>query len=464
MHIPMVMKYPGLFLIFFVSVAVHAQNVFQVELQNSTLVSTDSLLPFWHTANRHGRIESSHSVLNVTGISLEQFHSRQTTAPVSYTWGAEVIAGWGESSYYQVNRAFGGVAFKGWEFKAGMFYEPEKFNGLSVTNGNLARSRNARPYPMIRLSTKQFKPVPFTQNLVSFKAEYDEGVLNDNRFVKNARLHHKAFYLRFSPASDWKITGGFEHFVFWGGISSNERIGKMPSDFKAYIRYIMGSGGSEDFPQTDQANKAGNQLGTYQLEVQKSFSKAEVTLFLSHPFEDLSGVNWRNWPDNLAGLYVNFTGDPPLVTGLLYEYTSTWQQSIRGDWDRQEPDNYFNHSIYRSGYTYHGRMLGAPLFQPDISEEGVVTRIASNRFFAHNLGITGKCKALWRWKGLLTYSEHAGTIGNPYNRNIKQISGLAEVQYVRAGFPVEIGFSLAADAGSNNYRNVGAMLSVTKKW
>jgi len=458
------MKYSGLFFIFFVSVVVHAQNGFRVELQNATLVSTDSLLPFWHTANRHGRFESAHSVLNVTGISLEQMYLPQTNTRVEYTWGAEVTAGWGENSYYQVNRAFGGITFKGWELKAGMFYEPEKFGGLSVTNGNLTKSRDARPYPMVQLSTRQFKPVPFVQDVLSFKVEYDEGVLNDDRFVKNARLHHKSFYLQFVPAPDWKITGGFEHFVFWGGESSDKRIGKMPSDFKAYIRYIMGSGGSEEFPQTDQANKAGNQLGTYQLEVQKSFSKAEVTFFLSHPFEDLSGVNWRNWPDNLAGLHVNFTGDPPLVTGLLYEYISTWQQSIRGNWDRQEPDNYFNHSIYRSGFTYHGRMLGAPLFLPDISEEGVVTRIASNRFFAHNLGIAGRWKALWKWKGRLTYSEHAGTIRNPFDTSLKQISGLAEVLYVRPGFPAEIGFSLAADAGSNNYRNIGAMLSVTKKW
>jgi hypothetical protein len=464
MHISIAMKYPVLFFIFFVSVAVQAQNVLQVEFKNFTLASTDSLLPFWFTTNRHGTVQSSQSVLNVTGISLEQCYRRKTNASVSYTWGAEVIAGWGESSYYQINRAFAGVAVRGWKLQAGMFYEPEKFRGLSVTNGNLARSQHARPYPMVRLSTRWFKPIPFVQNVLSFKAEYDEGLLNDDRFVKNARLHHKAFFLRFVPAPDWKITGGFEHFVFWGGESSDERIGRMPSDFKAYIRYILGSGGSEDFPQTDQANKAGNQLGTYQLEVQKSFSKAEVTFFLSHPFEDLSGVNWRNWPDNLAGLYVNFTDDPPLVTGLLYEYTSTWQQSIRGDWDRQEPDNYFSHSIYRSGFTYHGNMLGSPLFLPDISDDGRVTKIVSNRFFAHHLGISGKWKSLWKWKGLLTYSEHAGTVGRPFDRNTKQISGLVEVQYIQTGFPVEIGFSLAADAVSNNYRNVGTMLSVTKKW
>lgn len=458
------MKYLVIFFFLFVSLTVQAQNLYQVEIKNSTLAATDSLLPFWFTANQHGTVEPAGSMLNVTGINIGQFNYRENSAPVAITWGAGLVAGWGENRYYQLNRAFAGLAAQGWEIKAGLFYDPVKFGGLSVTNGNLARSQHARPYPKIRFSTLQFKPVPFVSNLLSFNAEYDEGLLNDDRFVKNARLHHKSFYLQAKPSPTWKVTAGFEHFVFWGGTSSNERIGKMPADFKAYLRYILGSGGSEDFPQTDQANKAGNQLGTYQLEVQKTFSKAEVTFFLSHPFEDLSGMNLRNWPDNLAGTYVVFTDDPPLVTGLLYEYTSTRQQSVRGDWDRQEPDSYFSHGIYRSGFTYHGKMLGSPLFIPRFSAEGMVNGMVSNRFFAHHVGISGKWKSIWKWQGMLTYSEHEGTAADPYNQINKKVSGIFEVLYIQPDFPVEVGFSLAADAGSNAYRNTGARLSLVKKW
>lgn len=463
MHQMKVKKYFCLFLILTASVVVQAQNSFRTKIKNSTFAVTDSLLPFWFTANQHGTVAPSRSFLNITGISLEQFISRAPDAPVSFTWGAELLAGLGESNYYQVNRAFAGIAAHGWELKAGLFYDETRYGGLSTTNGNLVRSENARPYPMVRFSANRFKPVPFAKYVLSFKAEYDEGLLNDERFVQNARLHHKSFYLRAVPATSWKVTAGFEHFVFWGGVSSNAQIGEMPSGLKAYLRYILGAGGGEDFPQTDQLNKAGNQLGTYQLEVEKSFPEAIVTFYLSHPFEDLSGVNLRNWPDNLLGIHIGFIEKQRLVTDLLYEFSHTMHQSIRNENDR-EPDSYFSHGIYRSGFTYHGMLLGSPLFIPQTDAINMVNGMASNRFFAHHMGISGAWNTTWRWKGLLTYSEQAGTVARPYDRHTKQLSGTLEVNYVQPGFPVEIGVSVAADAGSNAYRNGGISVHVSKSW
>src|SRR5690606_13189311 len=204
----------------------------------------------------------------------------------------------------------------------------------------------------IQLSTAGYKAVPFINNLF-FKASFSEGLLNDDRFVDDVHLHHKNLYLMVPLSTNWEGEFGLEHYVMWGGVSPLAHIGAMPRGFSNYLQYILGKQGGEEFPTTDQLNRAGNSLGSYQFRVTRRFPKAIASFYLSHPFEDLSGMNWRNWPDNLIGLHLGFTNREGLVTDMVYEFTYTRQQSIRGDWDRQEPDSYITHGVYQSGYTYH---------------------------------------------------------------------------------------------------------------
>lgn len=102
-------------------------------------------------------------------------------------------------------------------------------------------------------------------------------------------------------------------------------------------------------------------MGTYQLQIEKEFSKVKTTFYLSHPWEDNSGLNWRNWPDNLLGLHINIKNDKKLITDFVYQFTNTRQQSIvdslyywdenSGKWEMKVYDDYYNNSIYRSGFT-----------------------------------------------------------------------------------------------------------------
>lgn len=243
-----------------------AQHPIHISIQNSTLAATDSLLPFWFSANRQGKIENQNFFLNLTDLFIGQ-DIYTPNSSLSVLWGGTLVAGLGQSNYYQVNRAYAGVSFKGWKLTAGMFYDPVVYAGLSTTSGNLARSTDARPYPKLHFSTAGFKPVPRLKKWLSFKAEYSEGILNDDRIVDKVRMHHKSLCLRVVPATDWKITAGLEHFVMWGGTSPDERFGAMPEDFKSYLKYVLGHSGDEFFPQMEQNNVAGNQLGTYQLEI-----------------------------------------------------------------------------------------------------------------------------------------------------------------------------------------------------
>ena len=450
-----------------------AQNPFHISISNTTLAATDSVLPFWFAANQHGKVSAANSFSNITDLTIGQSHSNKALTGFSHTWGGNFIAAFGKNNVYQLNQAFAGLAFKGWELKSGLFYDEIRYAGLSTSNGIIGRSENARPVPRIRFSTMGYKPFPFAQNWLSFKGEYEEGWLNDDRYVDGAHIHHKNLYLKFQTSSTFHFSIGFEHFAMWGGTSPNENIGEMPG-WENYWRYVFALPGNSDFPAIDQENISGNQLGSYQLEVVKDFSAFNLTFYLSHPWEDNSGLNWHNWPDNILGLHLHVKNEKNWVTDVVYEFTNTRQQSVKdslytwdestGTWEFHIHDYYFNHAVYQSGFTYQQKVMSSPLFFPVTIKEGISRGIESNRFFAHHLGVSGNLSEHLAWKGLLTYVEHLGIYGRQYNPAHKQVSALFEVQYIKPGFPVELGMAVGADAGNTIGNNFGFRFSVAKRW
>jgi len=224
----------------------------------------------------------------------------------------------------------------------------------------------------------------------------------------------------------------------------------------------------------DQENISGNQLGSYQFEFNKDFSAFNLTFYVSHPWEDNSGLNWHNWPDNILGLHLHVKNEKKWITGVVYEFTNTRQQSVKdslytwdestGTWEYHIHDYYFNHAVYQSGFTYRQKVMSSPLFFPVTIKEGISGGIESNRFFAHHLGVRGNLSEHIIWKGLLTYVEHLGIYGHQYNPVHKQVSGLFEVEYVNPGFPVELGMAVVADSGNTISNNFGFRFSVAKRW
>ena len=445
----------------------------EITFSNTTMAAWQEDLPFWFWANQNGLIAPGSKFLNLSVLGINSA-KRNDPSLLNINWGTTLAGGLASANYFQFNQLYAGIEFKGWLLKAGRFHEETYYNGLSTTNGNLAHSQNALPYPKIRFSTNGFKTLPFWNQRLAFKAEYDEGILNDDRFVERARLHHKSLYLSYKPSEYWYFEAGAEHYVMWGGNSPDARYGQLPEDFKSYLRYITGSMGGEKFPQTDQLNVAGNQLGTYQLKVIRSFEKADVTFYASHPFEDFSGVNLRNLPDNLLGLSLEIKDKTGFITQILYEYTNTRQQSIRDSlyewneekeiWERMEFDNYYNHGYYRSGFTYHGKMMASPLFGPLKESDGIITGIRSNRFYAHHIGILGNLTEFVRWKGLFTSSHHLGTYTQPYEEPLNQFSVLLQLMINHPRLPFTMKLSGAADAGNQTGENSGFKLQVSKSF
>jgi hypothetical protein len=475
-------SFKGLFkilvLIVFISstaLLLQARAPVRLKLGNTIMASSDSVQLFWLRSNQYGTVRPENNALNITSLSFSGNDRFGKTEQWGYDWGLSLIGALGNTkSYLQANQLYATINWSGWQLQGGRFSDQIKYNGLSTTNGNLARSLNARPYPMLRLSTIDFIPIPFIKKWLTVKAEYDEGILDDKRHVMGTRLHHKSLHVGIRPGNDLTIKVGVEHYVMWGGTSPKPEHGKLPADFKSYLLYISGSTGNSNFPLYDQENVAGNHYGTYQVEIVKTFSACTATFYLSHPFDDFSGVNWRNWPDNLFGIHVQLHDRNSWLTDFVYEYTTTRQQSILGDpfywvdstqtWQVREADNYFANGLYQSGVTYHQLVMCSPLFEPEQITNGISYGIRSSRFFSHHLGMMGNINASIRWKTLFTYVKYFGGYHNLFDPPEQHLFSLVNVAYINQKLPFEVGFSLGADIGKSKNRNFGAQLSLVRYW
>ncbi|WP_321995861.1 capsule assembly Wzi family protein [Draconibacterium orientale] len=477
MRLSTIIKYVVLCWLLISLFSLNAQNHLDYFVKNSTIIANNSQLPLWLYANKHGKVNQKNNFLNVSEISISNTNWNKNDNKIQWNWGGNFLYAISNKNYFQLNQAYLGIEFKGWQLKGGLFYDQEYYDGLSSTNGNLLRSGNARPYPNLRFYTPEYKPLTFIAKWLYFKFEYDEGLLNDNRYVENTHLHHKSIYFLVNSKPDWTIELGLEHYLMWGGTSKNPNIGSFPSGFGQYFRYVLKLNASSDFPEYDQQNAAGNHVGTYQFKFTKYHKLLDYSIYLSHPIETQKGLEWKNWPDNLLGIHVNFNNKSQLISNIVYEFTNTKHQNLTNSllndndnqvWKREFYEDYFNNTAYKSGYTYKQMILGSPLFfnLRESSDDYGNTwyDMESNRFTAHHVGMSGLLLDKIKWKGQCTYIEHLGTFHDAFEFKHKQISALLDLQYTNQHFPVIPGLVFAFDYGNTIETNFGVQVSLSKEW
>ena len=448
------MRITAIFLLLVCSHFTFAQNFRTAAgIQSEGVAGSGDQLPFWFVHNRSGKLRPQ----GITQFLQEAYllgdlHFSDRFKVEGGTEVALLVSDKGTD--LQVVQLFATVGGKYLSLRGGAFADPEILGGLSSSNGELLHSLNSRPYPRIELSTNGYIPVPFAPRWLRFKAQFDEGWLNDTRIVEKPHLHHKQLLLQIVANSRTTFTAGGNHYVFWGGTSP--QYGALPSGVKNYFRYITGRSGNAGFPETDQQNVAGNQLGSYLMTLEKKFSELDLEVRINHPFEDRSGMEFDNWRDNLYTLYLRFRGEKPLVEEVLAEYCYTRHQS--GDRHQLEGprsermrglDNYFNHGVYQTGFTYRGFIIGTPFFGPVMQNAtGVVAGVSNNRISAWHLGAKGNLGEQIRWKGLASYTQNSGTYAQPFNPVRKQVYSYGEVSCHSRKLPMIFTVLLAADFGT----------------
>ena len=430
-------------------------------------------LPFWLHSNTYGKIAPDAYLWG--NIKLFSDFRKADTRKFDYAAGAEATGALGKDDHRLfINQLYGRIRWQNLVLNLGILNPPTIYDGLSSTNGNMLYSTNSRSMPGVDLSTWDYIKLPWIGRWVSFRAKYAEYTMIDDRYAGNrTRLHNKMVGIKLTFIPQISLEGGMEHFAQWGGEIPG--YGKLPHSFKDYARVVFVKAGGEDSPENDLDNKLGNHIGMHFARLRYNGSKWGAELYYNHMFEDGSGQHYQNKPDGLYGFYLTRKTSPKWFKSFLYEFYYTKSQSGPNHNDPETGeiiggnDNYFNNSMYQSGWTFYGNVIGAPFFTPwGKTAEGITPGVFNSRFVAHHIGVCGELPWDIQYKLMMSYSENYGMHHLPStNEQGKRISkpqfsfGLELVApdlHLPFGTALNIGF----DKGDLLENNFGVMLKIFK--
>ena len=439
-------------LICFVFFQVNSQN-YVVEVGSN--LSTKETLPFMLTANKFGAVPNNNNLSIYTSM-LSDFKNPDSNFDFAYK--AAFTGYIADENNIFINELFGRIGYKNWQLTAGSKNDEILFDGLSISNGNIIKSTNTRAFPGINLTTKDYFILPFAKNWLSVKMNYAEYFLNDKRAVDNTHLHHKSLFFKSKLSEKLNLIVGLDHYVMWGGTS--EEYGKQPTSFKDYLKYITGQGdGIKANENVNSSNAWGNHLGNYLVQFDYQGENSNWSFYWSHLFEDRSGRELANYPDALYGFFIDLKNPKNLVTHIITEFQYTKHMS--GTEGISGYDNYFNNTIYTSGWTYFGSTIGSPFFTTKTPIDGITHGIEQSRFTSLNIGFKGYLSETIRYKTNLTYTKYAGWFSNPLNES--QFSPYFEIFIETEKIPFDISLGTAADFGEFLPNNFGGFIKLTKK-
>ena len=211
----------------------------------------------------------------------------------------------------------------------------------------------------------------------------------------------------------------------------------QPSSFNDYLRVFTGRGiHNPDGSSAGEGNAIGNHLGLTEFVIKKNLGDHTVTLNYQKPFEDAGSIQFISFKDFLIGFEWQLPKNNTRISKIYFEAVrSKWQsgrglpdptEDIRTEEDNRnnefgERDDIYNNYLYRSGWTYNGRVIGNPLiltyehtlnFFDPYPDYGVA--IANNRISALHFGIEGAFSEKLKYKGLITFSRNGGTYAGLY--------------------------------------------------
>jgi hypothetical protein len=417
-----------------------------------------SNLPFWLHARQYGTLDPQ-STGGYARMDAARIDS--VNAWFAYTVKGSVLARASEHSTVHFNEIYAAARAGFIQVRVGRKHEIIGTVDAPLSSGALGTSGNAIPVPKIVVATTGYTDAPLTQGYLEFKGYWSHGWLGDERFVEGAYLHQKNAYLRMGGDLPVNVYGGLVHNAFWGGTSP--AFGALPASFNDYWRTVLALSGSEEAPEDDRVYIQGNHLGVYDVGLTLDVGDFRVLAYRHFIFEDRDNLKFKSPQDGLLGLSIADQRTGRFLDHLTYEYLYTkWQNGPIGPGGvpRGGPggrDNYYNHGIYRSGWTYFGRTVGSPLLTP---VPGPEHGIANNRVVGHHIGIAGHVHAT-EYRLLATYTRNYGTYSEPYNPMRSQYSLALDTETdIPGAHGINLLATLALDQGSLYGDNVGVRIGV----
>ena len=479
----MIKKYACFLLLFFVYTA-YAQDSLNYRFELFGSANSGKYTPFWITSNTYGMvplqpnngyirgdISWKHSFLN--GIKLEA--------------EADIVTAAKHTSSVWVHQLYAAAAYRNMSFFVGAKERYVSMLDKNLSMGDMTYSTNARPMPEINLAFPNYTNLPFTKGYIQFKGDFAVGKSFDNDYILRTInegdpysidmiWHHKSLFLKWEDPNGripfWGLIG-VEHGAQWAGWTSHGDFGKNPNSFRDFIRIVLCESGDEHSILGEQINVLGNHLGTYNIKIAYRDKQFQTALYKQHFFEDNSGTELANWRDGIWGGELTFFNQP-LLQKIVLEYLQTTNQSgpfhflkydrvlypnIRGGGG----DDYYNNSIYISGWSHFGRAIGnALLTSPEYNEDRSI-RFKNNRVKSIHLGLSGKISDEFSYRMLFTEMYGWGTHSKPFLKRKDNLSSLIECIYNPKKLDGwQIGLQASFDKGNLYGNNYGGSLKISK--
>lgn len=419
--------------------------------------------PYYSVSNQHGIFSrEKNAVLLRTGI----ISNLDTIKKISLAFGLDAIYRYDSQSDIWLQQFFIKIKTCFLVFHGGYIEEAFGTQDDLLSSGSYLFSSNARPIPKIGLSTIDYVIIPFTNDLLELKAGISHGWFGKkDQYVANAYLHNKYLYLRIGrgklPVS---FNLGIQHAAIWGGKLPYGT--KLPSDWSAYKSVFMAKMKGNIGPDREQKNVLGNHLASYSLGIDSRLEKFNLNFCWQTILEDKNGrvgVDWKNKGDGLWGITIEPTKKADGLKKFTVEFFNSTSQS--GDTAKSGNDNYFNNTLYRSGWTFHQMTIGTPLITSPIYTDSLPE---SDQYIVNNSvrAITAAFLYEINEKRIilkLTYSRNYGTIRHPFPHPKDQLYSAMEYSYSSKRHQnLHFTWQAAFDMGAHLGNNAGIMFKIRK--
>lgn len=405
----------------------------QVDVSMDATASTDDALPFWLVSQRTGRFDrnATNGVTRLSG-ALRRLPDRWW----SLSAGVDVVGRASRHSSLYLHQLYGRLHTGPVETTLGRIEHTQGIVDTTLSMGSTTWSRNVTPLPALRVATPQYVSVPWTQHFVALRGTFAHGWLERDRFVDRPYLHEKQLYIRLLPKR-WPVQlhGGVVHNVVWAG--THPQLGNLADGWDTFQKVIFVSelDGDEELTGEGEDSGLGNTTAMYDVALAAQAHGWHARLYREFYIDTAAGRRLRNVWDGLWGVNLVRAESGHWIDRILFEHLRFVRQNALWGADgrkgKRGREIYYNNFLYRSGWTYAGRILGTPLAltdgdAPNIANPDDGFPVANNIIVANHLGIAGHLHARWQYRLLLTYSQNHGMLFNPQPR-LDQVTTLVEV-------------------------------------
>ncbi len=419
--------------------------------------SSEGEMPFWLHANRWGVIDRESAQ---AGLLLNYSGDISIYKDIRAGCGIRALGRISENETAGLNEGYVSLSWRQAELKAGRSRETIGETQEKLSTGSMIASGNAVPIPKVELGLKDYMPVPFSYEVVNIRGMISHGWLGDNRYIKDAWLHEKNLYLKLKSPFGLSLYGGVIHDVIWAGTTADGE--DLPDTWDDYYRIFFNENGGGDAPANDRVFRLGDSKGLWDMGILYSINGLTFRIYYQHFFEDKTSMEFRNRYDGLWGLGF-IINKKKIISEALFEFLYTKFKSgdigpISG-WGLGN-DNYYYNEIYRSGWTYKGRVIGNPFIV--LNDEGT---IINNRAIVYHAGICGYLTEDIEYRMLNSFSINYGTYLVPFENKRHQNSFLLELNFknIYSGlFDIFTGFGF--DTGELYEDNYGLLAGIDCKW